>query len=151
MSTLSHACSTVCSFDCLERYFNCGICIEPSLIDKVVQSLLVEDGLYSAENCFDGIKLRAVSDIENGRDAELFIHRLYQLRFVHGKLIHKQCERPAMLSFELSQKMNELLGVDCLGVNLYVVDAILLSHRSDHRTVPSINLLLIDCEVGVLL
>lgn len=99
MSTLSHTCSTVCSCDCLERYFNCDISVEPSLVDKTVQSLLVENRLYSAEHCFDRVKLGAVTDIENRRDVELLIHRLYFFGFVHGELIHKHCERALMPSF----------------------------------------------------
>ena len=99
MSTLSHTRSTVCSCDCLERYFNCVISVEPSLVDKMVQPLLAEDCLYSAEHCFDRVELGAVSNIINRRDVEFLIHRLYFFGFVHGELIHKQCERPLMHCF----------------------------------------------------
>ena len=99
MSTFSYTCRTVCCCDCLERYFNCDISVEPSLVDKMVQPLLVEDRLYFAEHCFDRIVFWAVSDIIYRRDVELLIQRLYFFGFVHGKLIHKQCERPLMPGF----------------------------------------------------
>ena len=55
----------------LESRFNLLVCVEPSLVHKVVQALAVEHPFDFRENCFYWLELRTVPDVPNRLHVQL--------------------------------------------------------------------------------
>ena len=61
------------SCDSIERALDHSIEVEPLLIDKVVQALMIEQPLHFTEDSFYWVKLWAITHIEHRGDLQLSI------------------------------------------------------------------------------
>ena len=89
MSTLTHTCGAVVRRDCSEREANGIVGVEANLVHEAVQPPRVENALYFAEDCLDGIELGAVGDVVNWCDIEALVVRLHVSTLVHRQIVHE--------------------------------------------------------------
>ena len=150
LSTFSHTSSTVISIQSPKWYFDCLIGVETHFVYQTIQPSSVEYGFDSTEYRFDRIELGAVGHVVDWQDIELEILLLDQEGLVNGKLIHKESKRTlGMLSSKILQEYNEIIGCDCWVVDTYQADSVLFSHGCNNWAIASVDVFLIDSEIGV--
>ena len=150
LSTFSHTSSTVICSHSPKRCFDCLIGVETYFVDQTIQPSSVEYGLDSTKHRFYRIELRAVGHVVDWEDIELEILLLDHEGLVNGKLIHKESKRTlGMLSSKILQVQNEIISCDCWVMNTYQADSVLFSHGCNDWSISSVDVFLIDSEIGV--
>ena len=146
--TLSHTGSAVISAYRSERLLDCALKVESNLVDKIIQSLVVEDSLHFREYCLNRIEFRTISHVPYRGDLQIIEVALHSYCLVDGCIIHEQSERLAIhLLMQCLKIVYEVICITRRILNLYMKDASILCNRGDHIAISLAYLLLIDCEV----
>ena len=81
------------NLDCFEGCINLPVCVEACLVYKIIKSLVVKQGLYTAKHGFYSVEFWRVTHIVDGLYIELDPPLLEFFGLVYCQLVHKQRNR----------------------------------------------------------
>ena len=139
------------SCDHFEGSCDLSVKVERNFVHQRIYSLTSKDSLDFGENCFDRIRLRLVRCVINWCDIKLLVPRLDFVGSVDVQPIHEHSDRAfAVFCPQGFQVHYEVISVDCLHVQLQVINPFLFGHTCDHRAISYVHFFLVNGKVTVL-
>ena len=113
----------------LESHFNLLVCVKPRLVNKTVQSLVVEQPFHFREHSINWLEFRTVSDVPNRLHVQLRPPLFDTRLLVDACIVHVQRDRPfSYFSAELLEVVAEVFSSARLFMNLDQSNSVFLGH-----------------------